>query len=75
MIVPNLLSGATNSPHYSNITRNGICRFSDIAMSIADISRIHGIDERIKACTDAACQGLCGSAACLKAIAAMARAG
>lgn len=48
-MVPNLLSGATDSRHYSSITKHGLYRYSGISLSSSEVERVHGIDERVKA--------------------------
>ncbi len=52
MVVPFLLVGATDSRHYPDITAGGthVYRFNALKASLKqkDISRVHGIDERIE---------------------------
>ena len=52
MVAPFLLVGATDSRHYPNITAGGthVYRFNALKASLKqkDISRVHGIDERIE---------------------------
>ena len=46
MVVPSLVTGATDSRHYAKLCKN-IYRFIPIRLDPPDISRIHGINERI----------------------------
>ena len=52
VVVPFLLVGATDSRHYPDITAGGthVYRFNALKASLKqkDISRVHGIDERIE---------------------------
>ncbi|KAL3142393.1 hypothetical protein ABBQ38_002728 [Trebouxia sp. C0009 RCD-2024] len=47
---PHLMTGASDSRHYLDITANGVYRFFPLFMNLTagDVSRVHGIDERIK---------------------------
>lgn len=47
LIAPTIATGATDSRHYSNLSSE-IYRFRPFQLTPADLSRIHGIDERIK---------------------------
>ena len=44
------MTGATDSRHYLDITANGVYRFFPLFVNLTagDVTRIHGIDERIK---------------------------
>ena len=62
VVAPFLLVGATDSRHYPNITAGGthVYRFNALKASLKqkDISRVHGVDERIEVgciCCTAAC--------------------
>lgn len=44
--MPALLVGATDSRHYSELARN-IYRFTPTELGPGDLSRIHGINERL----------------------------
>lgn len=46
IVAPGLVLGATDSRHYKRICRN-IYRFVPYRLGRADVSRIHGVDERI----------------------------
>jgi carboxypeptidase PM20D1 len=46
LIVPGLVTGGTDTKHYTSITDNSY-RFFPIILEAADAGRIHGIDERI----------------------------
>jgi carboxypeptidase PM20D1 len=41
-----LVTGATDSRHYANLTKN-IYRFCPIRVGSDDLKRVHGINERI----------------------------
>ena len=47
---PHLMTGASDSRHYLGITANGVYRFFPLFLNLTagDVSRVHGIDERIK---------------------------
>ena len=47
VVVPYLVSGATDSRHFTNITEQ-IYRFTPIEMDIGDMAIIHGTNERIR---------------------------
>ena len=49
-MAPHLMTGASDSRHYLDITANGVYRFFPLFMNLTagDIKRVHGIDERIK---------------------------
>jgi carboxypeptidase PM20D1 len=46
LVAPALLVAATDSRHYSKLTKN-IFRFLPISLGLEDTKRYHGIDERI----------------------------
>lgn len=46
IVAPYLVSGATDSRHYRNLTRN-VFKFTPIMAGREDLKRIHGVDERI----------------------------
>ncbi|HJZ11382.1 MAG TPA: M20/M25/M40 family metallo-hydrolase [Acidobacteriota bacterium] len=46
VVAPSLMMGATDSRHYSSLTKN-IYRFSPLQLSTKDFSRFHGMNERI----------------------------
>ncbi len=46
LVTPGLLSGATDSRHYAQLTRN-IYRFTAAELGPGDLQRIHGTNERI----------------------------
>lgn len=50
VVAPHLMTGASDSRHYLDITANGVYRFFPLFMNLTagDVSRVHGIDERIK---------------------------
>ena len=50
VVVPHLMTGASDSRHYLNLTANGVYRFFPLSMNMTagDVKRVHGIDERIK---------------------------
>lgn len=46
IVAPHLVSGATDSRHYRNLTQN-VFKFTPIMAGRDDLKRIHGVDERI----------------------------
>jgi carboxypeptidase PM20D1 len=46
LVAPGLMLGATDARQYGVLTRN-VFRFTPVPMKSEDISRIHGIDERV----------------------------
>lgn len=50
VVAPHLMTGASDSCHYLDITANGVYRFFPLFLNLTagDVSRVHGIDERIK---------------------------
>ena len=47
------MTGASDSRHYLDITANGVYRFFPLFVNLTagDVTRVHGIDERIKVCS------------------------
>ena len=52
VVAPHLMTGASDSRHYLDITANGVYRFFPLFVNLTagDVGRVHGIDERIKVC-------------------------
>ena len=50
VVAPHLMTGASDSRHYLDITANGVYRFFPLFVNLTagDVTRVHGIDERIK---------------------------
>lgn len=50
VVAPHLMTGASDSRHYLDITANGVYRFFPLFLNLTagDVARVHGIDERIK---------------------------
>ena len=59
VVAPHLMTGASDSRHYLDITANGVYRFFPLFVNLTagDVARVHGIDERIKVCTHAQTPG------------------
>ena len=49
-MAPHLMTGASDSRHYLDITAKGVYRFFPLFMNLTagEINRVHGVDERIK---------------------------
>lgn len=50
VVAPHLMTGASDSRHYLDITANGVYRFFPLFVNLTagDVARVHGVDERIK---------------------------
>ena len=46
-VVPYLVTGMTDSRHYAEIAPGRVFRFSPIRVTMRDLDRVHGVDERI----------------------------
>lgn len=50
VVAPHLMTGASDSRHYLDITANGVYRFFPLFLNLTagELNRVHGVDERIK---------------------------